>query len=98
MGRSLTTFGQVIQWAANAQIELLEAYTLQWGFACKADIWENYSRMVNAELPLLVDRAIIDAKTIVQLSAFLTDPQQKYHLEMSTDEMALLFLDFLEKH
>jgi len=31
------------------------------------------------------------------LIAFLSDPSQDYHLEMSTDEMAMMFLRFLEK-
>ena len=48
----LETIGQVIQWASNAQMDLLHAYTQQWGFAAKADIWENYIALINAELPL----------------------------------------------
>ena len=42
----LETIGQVIQWASNAQMDLLHAYTQEWGFAAKADIWENYTALL----------------------------------------------------
>ena len=43
------------------------------------------------QLPLQVDEKRIDQRTIQQLIAFLSDIQQPYHLEMSSDEMAHLF-------
>lgn len=93
----LETIGQVIQWASNAQTDLLEAYTKQWGFAAKADIWENYTALLKVELPLLINSESLPANSQKALIAFLSDPTQGYHLEMSTDEMAMLFLRFLEK-
>lgn len=93
----LETIGQVIQWASNAQMDLLHAYTQQWGFAAKADIWENYTALLKAELPLLINTKSLSAKSQKALIAFLSDPSQDYHLEMSTDEMAMMFLRFLEK-
>ena len=93
----LETIGQVIQWASNAQMDLLEAYTKQWGFAAKADIWENYTALLKVELPLLINSESLPTNSQKALIAFLSDPTQGYHLEMSTDEMAMLFLRFLEK-
>lgn len=93
----LETIGQVIQWASNAQMDLLHTYTQQWGFAAKADIWENYTALLKAELPLLINTKSLPAKSQKALIAFLSDPSQDYHLEMSTDEMAMMFLRFLEK-
>lgn len=93
----LETIGQVIQWASNAQMDLLHAYTQQWGFAAKADIWENYTALLKAELPLLINTKSLPANSQKALIAFLSDPSQDYHLEMSTDEMAMMFLRFLEK-
>ena len=93
----LETIGQVIQWASNAQMDLLQAYTDQWGFAAKADIWENYTALLEAELPLLINTKSLPANSQKELIAFLSDPTQGYHLEMSTDEMATMFLHFLEK-
>lgn len=93
----LETIGQVIQWASNAQMDLLQAYTQQWGFAAKADIWENYTALLIAELPLLTNTETLPANSQEALIAFLSDPTQGYHLEMSTDEMAMMFLRFLEK-
>ena len=93
----LETIGQVIQWASNAQMDLLHAYTQQWGFAAKADIWENYTALLKAELPLLTNKESLPANSQKALIAFLSDPTQAYHLEMSTDEMATMFLWFLEK-
>lgn len=46
MSNSFQTIGQVIQWAANAQHELLNAYTEKWGFATKTDIWEKYTALL----------------------------------------------------
>lgn len=97
MANSFQTIGQVIQWAANAQHELLNAYTEKWGFATKTDIWENYRAFVRAELPLVINPAFISQSRASQLMLFLEDPTQDYHLEMSTDEMAVQFLAFLEK-
>ena len=97
MQTPLETIGQVIQWASNAQMDLLHAYTQQWGFAAKADIWENYTALLNAELPLLTNTESLPANSQKALIAFLSDPTQAYHLEMSTDEMATMFLRFLEK-
>ena len=93
----LETIGQVIQWALNAQIDLLQAYTSQWGFAAKADIWENYIALLKAELPLLTNPESLSANSLKELINFLSDPSQNYHLEMSTEEMAMMFLRFLEK-
>ena len=93
----LKTIGQVIQWALNAQIDLLEAYTSQWGFAAKADIWENYTALLRAELLLLTNPETLSANSLKELINFLSDPSQNCHLEMSTDEMAMMFLRFLEK-
>lgn len=93
----LETIGQVIQWASNAQMDLLHAYTQQWGFAAKADIWENYTALLKAELPLLTNTESLSANSQKALIAFLSDSTQAYHLEMSTDEMAMMFLRFLEK-
>ena len=93
----LETIGQVIQWASNAQMDLLHAYTQQWGFAAKADIWENYTALLKAELPLLTNTESLPANSQKALITFLSDPTQTYHLEMSTDEMATMFLRFLEK-
>lgn len=93
----LETIGQVIQWALNAQMDLLHAYTQQWGFAAKADIWKNYTALLKAELPLLINSESLPANSQKALIDFLSDPTQVYHLEMSTDEMAILFLRFLEK-
>jgi len=93
----LETIGQVIQWASNAQMDLLQAYTKQWGFAAKADIWENYTALLIAELPLLTNTESLPLNSQKALIAFLSDPAQDYHLEMSTDEMAVMFLHFLEK-
>ena len=97
MQPSLETIGQVIQWALNAQIDLLQAYTAQWGFATKADIWENYTALLRAELPLLVNPETLSTNSLKELINFLSDPYQNCHLEMSTDEMATMFLRFLEK-
>ena len=93
----LETIGQVIQWASNAQMDLLEAYTKQWGFAAKADIWENYTALLEAEIPLLTNNESLPVSSQKALIAFLSDPNQAYHLEMSTDEMAMMFLRFQEK-
>lgn len=93
----LETIGQVIQWASNAQMDLLHAYTQQWGFAVKADIWENYTALLKVELPLLINTKSLPANSQKELIVFLSDPSQDYHLEMSTDEMAMMFLRFLEK-
>ena len=98
MQPSLETIGQVIQWALNAQMDLLQAYTAQWGFATKADIWENYTALLRGELPLLIKQETLSANSQKELIRFLSDPTQTYHLEMSTDEMAMMFLQSLEKN
>ena len=94
----LHSIGKIIQWATNQQLNLMVAYEKQWGFASKNEVWENYTRFLEAQLPFRVDKKRIDQTTIEQLIAFLSDIQQPYHLEMSSDEMAHLFLDFLEKN
>lgn len=91
------TIGQVIQWALNAQTDLLQAYTATWGFAAKIDIWENYTALLKVELPSMIDLDFISGTTLKVLVTFLCDPTQNYHLEMSTDEMATLFLNYVEK-
>jgi len=45
----------------------------------------------------LINSESLPANSQKALIAFLSDPTQGYHLEMSTDEMAMLFLRFLEK-
>lgn len=95
---ALHSIGKIIQWATNQQLDLMAAYEQQWGVASKNEVWENYTRFLKTQLPLRVDEKRIDQRTIQQLIAFLSDIQQPYHLEMSSDEMAHLFLDFLEKN
>jgi len=94
----LRSIGKVIQWATNQQLDLMTAYEQQWRVASKNEVWENYTRFLKVQLPLRVDEKRINQRTIQQLIAFLSDIQQPYHLEMSSDEMAHLFLDFLEKN
>ena len=95
---ALHSIGKIIQWATNQQLDLMVAYEQQWGVASKNEVWENYTRFLKAQLPLRVDEKRIDQRTIQQLIAFLSDIQQPYHLEMSSDEMAHLFLEFLGKN
>jgi len=45
----------------------------------------------------LINTESLPAKSQKALIAFLSDPNQGDHLEMSTDEMAMMFLRFLEK-
>jgi len=45
----------------------------------------------------LINTESLPAKSQKALIAFLSDPNQGVHLEMSTDEMAMMFLRFLEK-
>ena len=94
----LHSIGKIIQWATNQQLDLMVAYEKQWGVASKNEIWENYTRFLEVQLPFRVDENIIDERTVQLLIAFLSDIRQPYHLEMSSDEMAHLFLDFLEKN
>lgn len=54
-------------------------------------VWDrrcSKNQLFDLSLPANSQKALID---------FLSDPTQVYHLEMSTDEMAMLFLRFLEK-
>ena len=51
----------------------------------------------SAELSLFINSESIPAYSQKALIHFLSDPPQGYRLEMSTDEMAMLFLRFLEK-
>ena len=76
---------------------MLQAYAQRWGFVAKADICENYTAILKAELSLFINSESIPAYSQKALIHFLSDPPQGYRLEMSTDEMAMLFLRFLEK-
>ena len=67
------------------------------GVVSKVEVWESYTKLLRELLPQKINDKQINQKRIEQLMAFLTDINQPYHLEMSTDEMALSFLDFLEK-
>ena len=93
----LRSIGKVIQWATNQQLDLMSAYEKQWGFASKAEVWSSYTKLLTEQLPDRVDEAYINKARVKELLSFLVDINQPYHLEMSSDEMAHLFLDFLEK-
>ena len=90
--------GKIIQWASNQQMDLMKAYEQQWGVVSKVEVWESYTKLLRELLPQKINDKQINQKRIEQLMAFLTDINQPYHLEMSTDEMARLFLDYLEKN
>ncbi|MGB1445049.1 MAG: hypothetical protein ACPG7X_04465 [Flavobacteriaceae bacterium] len=94
----LRSIGKVIQWATNQQLDLMSAYEKQWGFASKAEVWSSYTKLLTEQLPDRVDEAYINKARVKELLSFLADINQPYHLEMSSDEMAHLFLDFLEKN
>lgn len=76
----------------------MKAYEQQWGVVSKVEVWESYTKLLRELLPQKINDKQVNQKRIEQLMAFLTDINQPYHLEMSTDEMAHLFLDFLEKN
>ena len=90
--------GKIIQWASNQQMDLMNAYEQQWGVVSKVEVWESYTKLLQELLPQKINEKQINQKRVEQLFVFLTDINQPYHLEMSTDEMAQLFLDFLEKN
>lgn len=75
----------------------MQAYAQRWGFVAKADIRENNTAILKAELSLFINSESIPAYSQKALIDFLSDPPQGYRLEMGTDEMAMLFLRFLEK-
>ena len=78
-------------------MDLMKAYEQQWGVVSKVEV-ESYTKLLRELLPQKINDKQINQKRIEQLMAFLTDINQPYHLEMSTDESAPTFLDFLEKN
>ncbi|MCH1518597.1 MAG: hypothetical protein L7T62_08305 [Flavobacteriaceae bacterium] len=95
-GQQLSTIGQVIQWAANKQMDMLQAYERQHGFSSRVDIWAVFSQEVKEEIHIVIEVDSLSEALISRLISYLTHPQSDYHLEMSTDEMAHAFLAFTE--
>ena len=93
----LRTIAQVIQWAANEQYSLLTAYEKEWGMGGKADIWPVFRLLLYEELPQRIDADRLSVDLQTQLIDYLLDLRSDYHLEMSSDEMALSFLASREK-
>lgn len=97
-GKQLSTIGQLIQWAANKQIDLLHAYEYQHGFSSKADIWDLFCREIKQEFGQIIDAEKFNKELQLSILAYLVHEQSTYHLEMSTDEMAHAFLTFKENN
>lgn len=92
-----STVAQVIQWAANVAYEMLAAYENQHGFAQREDIWPAFTNYITNRLPDQCDSEAIPPIRQMQLMEFILDQKSTYHLEMSSDEMALCFLNAQKK-
>lgn len=86
-----------IQWACNTQWDLIQQYEALHGYASKREIWPEFCKrltdFLSDEVTLGLDQYL--AKSLYH---FLVKYPSVYHLEMSSDEMARAFLNFLENN
>lgn len=84
-----------IQWACNTQWDLMQRYEKIHGYASRHEIWAEYKQELKAYLSAEIQLDLVD-HLAEHLYHFLVEHPRAYHLEMSSDEMANAFLDFLK--